>query len=71
MQIEVSKGMITELNVYSDALVPWFMDQFTQKLKGQKYQFEEMKCACEQVKPQSKQEECMLQDIIVLLKEMV
>ena len=71
LQMEISKGMIQELNVFSDALVPWFMDQFAQKLKGQKYQFEEMKRACEQVKMKSKQEECMLQDIIVLLKEMV
>ena len=71
LQMEISKGMIQELNVFSDALVPWFMDQFAQKLKGQKYQFDNMKVACEQVKPKSKQEECMLQDIIALLKEMV
>ena len=71
LQMEISKGMIQELNVFSDALVPWFMDQFAQQLKGQKYQFDNMKVACEQVKPKSKQEECMLQDIIALLKEMV
>ena len=71
MQLEVSKGMITELNVYSDALVPWFMDQFEAHLKGKKYQFEEMKCACEKIETSNEQEARMLLDIIMLLKEMV
>ena len=71
IQFEVSKGIIKELNVFSDALVPWFMDQFEEHLKGKKYQFEEMKCACEQIKATNEQEEHMLLDIIILLKEMV
>lgn len=71
LQMAISSGRIEDLNVFSDALVPWMILQFQDVLKGVRYQYQDMQQALNQVNTSSLEEEKMILDVKALLKEMV
>lgn len=71
IQLEVSGGMIKDAEVYSDALVPWFIQQIPEKLIGVRYDVFAMQHGLKQVMVRTKQEEEMLMDIHEMMVEKI
>lgn len=71
LQLEVSGGIIKDAVVYSDALVPWFIQQIPVKLIGVRYDVFAIQHGLKQVVVSSKQEEEMLMDIHDMIVEKI
>jgi len=69
LQLEVSGGVIKDAMVYSDALVPWFIQQIVPKFIGIRYDIFAMQHGLKQIIVTSKQEEEMLVDIQEMILE--
>lgn len=70
LQLEVNGGVIKDAMVYSDALVPWFIQQIAPRLIGVRYDIFAMQHGLKQVIASTSQEKEMLVDILEMILEM-
>ncbi len=70
LQLEVNGGVIKDAMVYSDALVPWFIQQIAPRLIGVRYDVFAMQHGLKQVIASTSQEKEMLVDILEMILEM-
>jgi len=70
LQLEVNGGIIKDAMVYSDALVPWFIQQIAPRLIGVRYDIFAMQHGLKQVIVSTRQEKEMLVDILEMILEM-
>ena len=64
-------GVIKDAMVYSDALVPWFIQQIAPRLIGVRYDVFAMQHGLKQVIASTSQEKEMLVDILEMILEML